>query len=159
MNPKNRFNYGHALRQRDIQDKVVAAVLPEKVESSLSPKSSFLSIVYAINETTGLPTGDLSYMVSDKVNPEIKQWVLDNILIDTSSAAAPAPPRGLSDDDIAALARDPKESPRDYMNRVNMYAQTNQQLYERLATSARQGNGKQVQSVSPGTEAPAVASE
>lgn len=159
MNPKNRFNYGHALRQRDIQDKVVSAVLSEKVETSTNPKSSFLSIVYAVNETTGLPTGDLSYMVSDKVNPEIKQWVLENILIDTSSAATPAPPRGLSDDDIAALARDPKESPQDYMNRVNMYAQTNKQLYERLAASVRQGDGSQVQFVSPGAEAPAVASE
>lgn len=155
-----RFEYGHAVRQRAILDGAVAPVIDEKEAEKVlppSPGDSFLSIVYAINPLTRLPTGDLSYMVSDNVNPEVKQWVLSNLLFDVSAAAVPAAPNGLSDDDIIALSRDPKEDINSYMERVNIYAKSNDEFvkraYEQLQSS------RTVQSVSFEDSSASVSSE
>ena len=91
----------------------------KEVERSLSPQDSLLSIVYAKDEETGLPKGDLQYLVSDKANPEVKQFVLDNLMKDVSSAQNVAAKYNLSDDDILALSRNPNESIQDYANRLN----------------------------------------
>lgn len=133
MKRDNRFNYCHAIRQQDIELNLVQPEIDEKVvQESHDPKDAFLRIVYSLDERTKLPTGDLTYLVSDKVNPEIKQWVLDNIMLDTSSAAHVCPVNGMSDDDIAALARSPKETSIEYMQRLNDYARSNFELYGRL---------------------------
>ena len=106
----NIFNYGHAVRQQEIiEKKVIRDYENKEVQESHDVNDAFLRIVYAIDKLTKLPTGDLSYMVSDKANPEIKKWVLDNLMVDALAAALPSAPKGLSDDDIASLSKDPKE--------------------------------------------------
>lgn len=162
MKRDNRFNYGHAVHQQEIIAGAVQPVIDEKELQKVRPvkaEDAFLKLVYSPDPVTKLPTGDLAYMVSDKANPEVKNWVLQNIMIDVSSASMPAAPKGLSDDDIAALARDPKESVQSYMERVNTYAKSNAELYERLATMAKQSNGKSAEPVSPQPEPSAVPSE
>lgn len=133
MKKDNMYQFGHAFRQKEIADNVVIPEILEEPVQVPDAKDSFLSIVYALDPITNLPTGDLSYMASDKANPEVKQWVLQNLLIDVSSAAVPTPPSGLSDDDIIALSRDPKEDMQSYLNRVNTYAKSNAELYARLS--------------------------
>lgn len=157
----NRFNYGHAVRQRAIMDGVVPCVTSDKERDKIIPprsEDSLLSLVYAVDPITKLPTGDLGYLVSDKANPEVKNWILQNIMIDVSSAAAPAPPKGLSDDDIASLARDPHESSQAYMERVNQYAKSNQEIYERLSANIKESNDAR-RNVSTESEVPPVPSE
>lgn len=135
----NSYNYSHASRWKQIEENFVAPeVKEEDIQDRHDSVESFLKIVYALDPVTKLPTGDLNYLVSDKANPEVKRWVLENIMLDVSSAAMPSAPNGLSDDDIMALARDPKETPQDYMNRVNQYARANRELYERMAKAASQ---------------------
>ena len=146
------FNYGHAVRQKEILAHLVEPELPEEIVRPVTAAESFLSLVYAIDPITKLPTGDLNYLVSDKANPEVKQWVLQNLMIDTSGAVVPSPPRGLSDDDIANLSRDPHEDINSYMERVNQYAKDNIELYERLTELSRQ-------SVPVEPQEPAVPSE
>lgn len=159
MKKDSFYNYGFASRCKDIEKSFVEPeVIEEDIQDRHDPAESFLKIVYALDPVTKLPTGDLNYLVSDKVNPEVKKWVLDNIMFDVSSAAMPAAPAGLSDDDIVALARDPKETPQDYMNRVNQYARTNRELYERMAKFASQSVESKVDVSSPGTS-PAVSPE
>lgn len=139
----NRFNYGHAVRQHVIEVGIVPCLVSDKEKSKMippRPEDSLLSLVYSLDPITKLPTGDLGYLVSDKANPEVKNWILQNIMIDVSSAAAPAPPKGLSDDDIASLARDPHESSQAYMERVNQYAKSNIELYERLSANIKKSN-------------------
>lgn len=93
------------------------------VDAAREPKmtDSLLAVVYAVDNRTNLPSGDLSYLVSDKANPQIKQFILDNLMMDVSAAAAPAVPANLnlSDDDIFALTRQKGESVQDYAERIN----------------------------------------
>ena len=102
------YEFAYAQRMKEIIDNSVLPEIsdPDVIEVS-SSKDSFLKIVYSPDSKTGLPTGDLSYLVSDKANPEVKQWILDNLMIDVGSSALPSAPKGLSDDDIMALSRDP----------------------------------------------------
>lgn len=132
----NIYNYGHAVRQRDFLDHFVVPALPAEVVDEVSrPSDAFLRLVFARDPVSNLPTGDLQYMVSDKANPEVKQWVLQNLLIDTSSAVAPAPPKGISDDDLIALTRDSKETLESYVERVNNFMLANKDAAERLSES------------------------
>lgn len=153
-----RYNYGHAVHQKAIEENMVPDMdLQPVVFNNPDPADQFLKIVYAQDPVSKLPKGDLQYMVSDQVNPEIKQWVIQNMLIDTSQAAAPAPPRGLSDEDIMALSRSPKETSNDYVNRINMYMKNNKEAYERMVSLAKESLEKR--NVSPRSESTSVSSE
>lgn len=124
------YAYGHMSRVKAIEDGVVMPILsdgPEKVKV-VSSSDAFLKLVYALDPISKLPTGDLCYMVSDKANPEVKAWVLQNIQMDTSSAANLAAPKGLSDDDIIELTRKQGESVDKYAERVNLYLKNNKDL-------------------------------
>lgn len=104
----------------ELIEKLSSPVESEKVEeSSLKPADSLLSLVYKRDVRTGLPTGDLNYLVSDKANPEVKQFILDNLLQDVSAAKNVTAPAGLSDDDVLALSRNAGESVADYAARLN----------------------------------------
>lgn len=91
----------------------------EDSEDSKNPADSLLMLVYKPDERTGLPTGDLHYLVSDKANPQVKQFILDNLMQDVSAAANVPAKYGLSDDDILALSRNMGESAADYAERLN----------------------------------------
>lgn len=82
---------------------------------------SLLAVVFAPSPLTGLPSGDLTYLVNSKANPQIKQFILDNLMLDVSAAARPSVPAdvNLSDDDLLALSRQKGESIEDYANRLN----------------------------------------
>lgn len=159
MNKDHVFDYNHAFRMKSIIEGLVTPSSSDKdiiVEST--SKDSFIRLVYAPDPVSGLPTGDLSYLVSDKANPEVKQWILDNIMIDVSSAKLPAAPDGLSDEDIISLSRDPREDVRSYMERVNKYARNNEDLYERMVAAVREQSGEK-QSVSDQSQETSVSSE
>ena len=38
------------------------------------------SIIYAPDERTGLPSSDLAVMLTDKVNPQIKDWIQKQLM-------------------------------------------------------------------------------
>lgn len=153
------YDFDFAKRIKDIEDNLVPPVIDDQdILEVSSSKDSFLKIVFAPDPVTGLPTGDLSYLVSDKANPEVKQWILDNLMLDVSSAKLPSAPNGLSDDDIIALSRDPRETVQDYMNRVNRYAKNNEELYGRMVSSLQE-QSRQKQSVSDQPQETSVSSE
>lgn len=89
------------------------------VSENHDPQDSLLRLVYTLDERTLCPTGDLQYFVNPKANPEVKKFILDNLLMDVSSSAKPALPDGLSDDDIFALSRQNGESLDAYVERMN----------------------------------------
>lgn len=39
-----------------------------------------LDIVYGVDEKTGLPVGDLSFYMSNKTSPEVRQFIIDNLM-------------------------------------------------------------------------------
>lgn len=133
MKKETFYDLSNASRAKDIEKNFVKVeVTNDKPMEKHNPDDVFLKIVYSIDERTKLPKGDLQYLVSDKVNPEVKQWILEHLLIDMSSAAFHSSVKGLSDDDIAALAMQPTETVQDYCARVNQFMMNNADTYERL---------------------------
>lgn len=133
MNKKEFYNLSNASRAKDIEKHFVKVdVSDEKPMEKHNPDDVFLKIVYSIDERTRCPKGDLQYLVSDKVNPEVKQWILEHLLTDMSASAFHSQVKGLSDDDIAALAMQPNETVSDYCARVNQFMMNNANTYERL---------------------------
>lgn len=92
--------------------------VPQVDEVKNSPKDSLLSIVYAPDDRTGLPTGDLTYLVSAKVAPDVKEFILSNLMQDVSVAKNPANLQGLSDDALLELSRNKGESLESYVGRL-----------------------------------------
>lgn len=103
------------------------------VEVKKTPQDALLSVIYAIDERTKLPTGDLAYYVSDSVNPQIKEFILKNLLMDVSSAANPTfNSKEISDDLALDLMRQPNETPDAYRSRLNQFASENKDFAKRL---------------------------
>lgn len=88
------------------------------VELEKNPSDTLLSIVYATDPRTGLPVGDLQYFVSDKANPQVKEFILNNLMSDVSSARNISNPSGLSDDALLELSRGSDESVDSYVLRL-----------------------------------------
>lgn len=117
-----RYAFQHAFRQKDITDNLVAPPLSDTpVKEISSPNDSFLQLVYGLDPVTRLPSNDISVLMSDKVNPELKLWIQQNLMVDVSSAAMPTLPDGISDADAFSLARDSRESVKEYCDRLNTF--------------------------------------
>lgn len=155
MNKDLMYKYHHARNQKSIYDNSVVPVFDdEKPMESHDASLPFLKLVYSVNPKTKLPNGDLQYMVSDKSNPEVKAWVLQNLMMDNGQSSTPSLTKGIDDDSILQLVRHPYEDRQTYVNRVNQFMRENVELYGRLAETLRQR-----QSVSPGTVKSALSSE
>lgn len=92
----------------------------ESIESSDSSRA-ILQAIYALDPVTRLPTGDIMCYLSSTTPPEIKQYIMDNIMIDTSSQKLPSLPDGLDEDTVFALERRNDESVDSYRSRINDY--------------------------------------
>lgn len=111
---------------------------------------SILSIIYGLDPVSQLPTGDLQYYVSDKANPEIKQFILDNLMRDVSSAAnPPSKINGVTDDMVLEMMRRDGESSQQYMSRLNESVSVARLLNE----SKLRNNAKSPVSVEPASSA------
>ena len=159
MKKETFYNLSNGSRAKDIEKHFVKVeVSDETPMEKHNPDDVFLKIVYSIDERTRCPKGDLQYLVSDKVNPEVKQWILEHLLLDMSAAAFHSSVKGLSDDDIAALAMQPTETVQDYCSRVNQFMMNNADTYERLGKAYLQSVDTQQNVSSPDGQA-AVSSE
>lgn len=107
------------------------------VAEKVSAVDALIKVIFKPDDRTGLPTGDLSYYVSDSVNPEIKAFILQNLLMDTSSVAAPKIPDGVSEQDAFDLMRGRDESVDDYRARLNSFAVSNVERAQFLYDNAK----------------------
>lgn len=130
--------------KQDFSKYLVGQVLPsnfldvpeiEKVHKEVSANDAILSAIYAVDPISKLPTGDISAYVSDKTSPDVKRYILENLMIDTSGYVVPAAPRELSDDDVMFLTRRSDESRETYLSRINKYGVDNKQIVERALAS------------------------
>lgn len=108
----------------------------EQVEKSDS-SYAILQSVYALDPVTKLPTGDIMCYLSSTTPPELKQYIMDNLMVDTSSAQLPSLPDGIDDDTAFALQRQPKESSDQYRLRVNNYMQDQVKLRNMAIDNAK----------------------
>lgn len=82
---------------------------------------AILQSIYALDPVTKLPTGDIMCYLSSQTPPEIKQFILDNLMVDTSSQKLPSLPDGIDDESVFALQRQPDENVDSYRNRVSQF--------------------------------------
>lgn len=139
MRKSDGYKYDFMRRAKDIESKVVECKVDETpAMENHDPSASLLKVIYSV-DSTGLPTGDLKYYVSPKANPEVKKWILDNLMFDTSSAQNVKIPDGLDSDTAFALQRCSGESVEQYADRINRFAQDNlsyvQEQYDKITKS------------------------
>lgn len=94
----------------------------KRVEDS-SELSRLCSLVYSSDPRTHLPTGDLQLFFSDKVNPDIKDWVSRQLLqpVEFGDVSSNVHGTQLDDDTILACMRKRGESSHEYVDRINNY--------------------------------------
>lgn len=116
MNKDLNFNFNKH------HDEVLANIVePPKVEEVVekehSDEDALLKVIYQIG-SDGYPVGDLSVFVGKNASPEVKKFILDNLMKDVSGMANPSS-MDLSDDEITTLTRGSNESMADYAARLN----------------------------------------
>lgn len=102
----------------------------EHVENS-DPMLPILQAIYATDPVTKLPTGDIMCYMSSDTPPEVKEFILKNLQMDTTSNVLPPVPDGIDEDTAFALSRQPKETLDSYRERINSFAQMNIELAQR----------------------------
>ena len=93
------------------------------------PNQALLDMIFAVDESTGLPQGDLSVFLGDKANPEIRNFIQSQLLQECSdvnglsglSTDVTNKFRELSDDDVAFFSRNHDESREEYADRLRLY--------------------------------------
>lgn len=80
-------------------------------------------LVYAVDERTKLPTGDLNVLFSDSVPADIADWVKRNLQqpIDVGGTPSVFDGKAVDDETIAACVRERNESQIEYINRMDNY--------------------------------------
>lgn len=78
---------------------------------------NILKEIFSVDERTGLPNGDLAYYLSPDGNPQIKQW-LENNLLKARAARVGSSVEGVTDDMLAEFAKQKDESSVDYAIRL-----------------------------------------
>lgn len=81
-------------------------------------KEPLLSLIYACDDS-GLPAGDLALYLGENCNPEVRDYIQKNILVNVSSPDLQT--ADLDDDVIMNLTRGVDESRQDYIARINQY--------------------------------------
>ena len=80
-------------------------------------------LVYAVDERTKLPSGDLNVLFSDSVPADIADWVKRNLQqpIDVGGTTSVFDGKEVDDDTIAACVRERNETQIEYINRMDNY--------------------------------------
>lgn len=138
MNKRNISERFAFARSCDYQSKYYKKPLSFDGEVKKTPQDTLLSVVYAPDARTGLPTGDIQYYVSDKASEDVKQFILKNLLKDVSAAKNVANPTALSDDALLELSRGLNESVDDYVMRMQQQVDNFKFIREQVAKQAAQ---------------------
>lgn len=116
MNKDCNFNFNKH------RDEVLSSVVQppkdeEVVEKQYSDSDALLKAIYQIG-SDGYPVGDLAIYAGKNASPEVKKFILDNLMRDVSGMANPSS-MNLSDDEIATLTRGSDETMSAYAARLN----------------------------------------
>lgn len=82
--------------------------------------TALLAAIFAIDPITDLPRGDLAQYMSKDTNPQIKQFI-QNQLMQENTPVGSSSGLELSDDDLIRYERKAGESVRDYVDRMAGY--------------------------------------
>lgn len=79
--------------------------------------ANVLKEIFAVDERTGLPQGEIAFYLSPDGNPAIKDWLLNNLMKARNISVGPST-EGVSDDLLYEFSRQPNESIGDYRKRI-----------------------------------------
>ena len=74
--------------------------------------------IYSVDENTGLPQGDLAYYLSPDGNPQVKDWLVNNLLKPRAISQGSSV-EGVTDDMLAEYAKGRDEAADDYRQRLS----------------------------------------
>lgn len=134
--------------------RVNAAPLPylepifEKKEVKKKDKfEELLDIIYAVDPRTGMPSGDLAVFMSKDANPEIRDFIQQNLMMEVptaegsglvmSDALRNSFTKNITDDDIAEFSRNVGETSEDYAKRLSDKVHNMRLSYQRERETAR----------------------
>ena len=98
----------------------------EFVESGLK---QVLDEIFSVDEVSGFPKGDIQYYLSKNGNPQVKQWLENNLLAPRRSVSSN--PEGVTDDLIVEMSRKSDESVSAYQSRLMDIYDSAKAEYER----------------------------
>ena len=79
--------------------------------------ANILREIFAVDDRTGLPQGEISYYLSPDGNPQIKEWLLNNLMRERSISVGSSID-GVNDDMLEEFSRRPNESFGDFRKRI-----------------------------------------
>ena len=86
-----------------------------------SPESQFdiiLNEIFSVDPVSGLPKGDIAYYLSENGNPQVREWIKNNLL-QPRSVLTGADPSQVSDDLIVEFSRGVDETIESYAMRLS----------------------------------------
>lgn len=113
--------------------------LPESVKSE---SDHVFDMIFAPDPVSGLPRNDIGVFLNDKTSPTVRDFIQSQLHQDLSGKRV-AVPDGISDDDIASLTRDSKETIEEYSSRVNAYMKNQAQVVKRFVRDRKLAAEKQ----------------
>lgn len=99
----------------------IPGTVNKEIAKQINEHKPLLDAIYSINPKTRLPNGDIACYLSSETSPEVKKYILDNLMLDTSQSASATIPDGIDDDTAFALQRGASESLSAYTERLNSY--------------------------------------
>lgn len=88
-----------------------------------------LDEIFAVDQDSGLPKGDIQYWLSSEGNPQIKQW-LENNLLKPRAKSSGSSIEGVTDDLIVEFSRKSGESFDSYTSRLASLYESAKAEYE-----------------------------
>lgn len=107
---------------------------PEFEDSQLK---SVLDAIFTVDPVSGFPKGDIQYYLSSEGNPQIKQW-LENNLLKPRMVNSGSSIEGVTDDMLVEYSRQAGESVSDWQSRLTSIYDDAKSEYEKFV--AEQNN-------------------
>lgn len=82
-------------------------------------QNPLLDIIFALDEVTNLPKGDIALYLGKDTDPDIRKFIEDNLMSKSSSVNLGT--KGVDDDTILQLTRNNGESQSDYASRIKQF--------------------------------------
>lgn len=141
---KGFANYKHLVSQYGDE-----GVLPQpkyfpEMVAEIGDADSLLQLIFAFDPITNSPTGDFGQFLNENVDPGVREYVKNNLLMDTSSANVAPAPDSLSDMEVFQYGRQDGESREDYASRM---ASVMRQSYEFIQSRKASPKEKSSESV------------
>lgn len=89
---------------------------PPELEIDDTQLKKVLDEIFSVDPITGFPKGDIQYFLSSDGNPQVKQWLENNLLKPRISSSSNL--EGVTDDMIAEFSKKKDESASAYAERL-----------------------------------------